>query len=527
MTFSQEELEIRQRLKDDFQHYASKCLKIRSKSGVIYPFALNKAQIYIHKTVEEQRARTGKVRVIILKGRQQGCSTYTEGRFYWRVTHAFGMRAFILTHEEEATGNLFEMAKRYHENCPEIVRPTIKASNAKELIFDALDSGYKLGTAGNKSVGRSSTIQFLHASEAAFYKHASEHAKGIMQTVPNEPGTEIFIESTANGVGNWFHQQWQLAESGISDYIPIFVPWFWQDEYRIKPKEDFVLTEEEEELKELYYLDEEQLAWRRLKIIELSVNGIDGVKSFKQEYPCNSTEAFILSGEDSYIKPEVVAVARKANVEPYGPLLIGVDPARFGDDRTAIIRRQGRVAFKLETHIKKDTMEITGIVHNIIEKEKPAKVFVDVCGLGAGVVDRLYELGHRGIVVEVNSATTARDDKHYANKRSELWGVGREWLENQPAKIPDDNALHADLCGTKYKTESRGRLILESKEKMKSRGIRSSDTADALLLTFALPVSAYENNTGKKKAEVAKFMTENSRKAKNIKSYAQRSDKFM
>ena len=103
------EKSIRRKLRDDFIHYASKCLKIRSKSGEIQSFNLNKAQAYIHDKVEHQRREQHKVRAIILKGRQQGCSTYIEGRFYWRVTHRFGVRAFILTHDNDATNNLFEL----------------------------------------------------------------------------------------------------------------------------------------------------------------------------------------------------------------------------------------------------------------------------------------------------------------------------------------------------------------------------------------------------------------------------------
>src|SRR5271166_1605285 len=123
-----EERRIRRKLRDNFPHYANKCLKIRSKSGEIKPFILNQAQQYIHDKVEEQKRETNKVRAIIVKGRQQGCSTYIEGRFYWLVTHHFGMRAFILTHDIEATNNLFEMAQRYHEHCPRVVRPSVDTS---------------------------------------------------------------------------------------------------------------------------------------------------------------------------------------------------------------------------------------------------------------------------------------------------------------------------------------------------------------------------------------------------------------
>lgn len=503
------EKQIRRRLRDDFEHYASRCLKIRSKSGEIKPFLLNKAQRYVHEKVERQKLVTGKVRVIILKGRQMGLSTLIEGRFYWLVTHHFGLRAFILTHDKEATNNLFDMAKRYHDYCPTPVRPTVDASNSKELIFGGLQSGYKVGTAGNKAVGRSSTIQLLHSSEVAYQPHAAEHAKGILQAVPNEPGTEIFFESTANGVSNYFHQQWQMAESGQSDFIPIFVPWNWQDEYSLPIDPDFKVSSDEAELMELYGISKEQVAWRRNKIGELSVGGMDGEKAFYSEYPFNPTQAFQESGEDSFIPPYLVMPARKASCEGFGPVIIGVDPARFGDDRTAIVRRQGRKAFGLQTFLKKDTMEIAGIVHLIITREKPFKVCIDVCGLGAGVYDRLKELGHGEVIVPVNSANKPLNDEIYKNKRAELYGLMKDWLRDSPCQVPDSDEFHADMCGVKYSVDSKGRLLLEGKDKMKARGVRSSDCADGLSLTFAVPPSAYNNLAKERDRKISQAISSN------------------
>ena len=488
------ERSCRTRLRDDFIYYASKCLKIRNKDGRIVNFALNKAQLHIHQQLEMQKGQTGKIRAIVLKGRQQGCSTYIGGRFYHKTTHTTGIQSFILTHSLDATNNLFKMAQRFHENCPEIVRPSVGAHNSKELVFNVLDSGYKLGTAENKNVGRSSTIQLFHGSEVGFWSNASEHAKGLLQAIPPSLGTEVILESTANGVGNYFHQEWQKAEAGQSDFVPIFVPWYWQDEYSRVLSEGFTITSDERDLQHLYDLTLEQLCWRRAKIIEMSVSGQDGEKVFRQEYPNCPQEAFLDSGDDNYISPELVARARKCEeVEPYGPLLLGIDPARFGDDRSAIIRRRGRVAYGLESYIKKDTMEITGIVNRIIESENPVKVFVDVGGLGAGVVDRLNELGHRDRVIAVNAGSKSLDDKKYGNKRAEMWGNLQLWLQDEPVKIPDEDSLHADLCGVKYKYDSNSRLMIEKKEDMKRRGIRSCDEADALCLTFALPVKALES----------------------------------
>src|SRR5437868_6551462 len=105
-----------------------------------------------------------------------------------------------------------------------------KASNSDGLTFANTDSGYVLGTAGTRGVGRSSTIQLFHGSEVAFWPHAETHAAGVLQAVPDADGTEVILESTANGPGNFFHQTWREAERGDNDFVAIFVPWFWQDE---------------------------------------------------------------------------------------------------------------------------------------------------------------------------------------------------------------------------------------------------------------------------------------------------------
>ncbi len=482
---TQGELAIRQRLKDDFAHYANRCLKIRAKSGAVVPLKLNRVQAYLHRRLEAQLAETGRVRALILKGRQQGCSTYVEGRYYWRVTHQRGVRAFILTHEQEASNNLFEMAERFHAHCPPVIRPHIGAANAKELHFDRLDSGYKVGTAGTKGVGRSSTVQFFHGSEVAFWPFAETHAAGVLQAIPEQPGTEIILESTANGIGNFFHAQWQAAEAGTSDYIAIFIPWFWQSEYRKPVPEGFQPSQAESEYQSAYRLDLEQIAWRRAKIAELKDEWL-----FRQEYPATAAEAFQSSGADGLIAPSLVTKARGAEAAASGPLVVGVDPARFGDDRTAIVRRRGRQAFGLESHVRLDTMAVAGLVARIIEGEAPKRVFIDVVGLGAGVVDRLNELGYGQVVEAVNGGERPLNRDRYLNRRAEMWALLREWLADAAGvQVPDSDSLHADLCAPSYGYDSAGRLRLERKEEMKARGLRSPDEADALALTFAAPVA--------------------------------------
>jgi len=487
----------RQRLKDDFEFYARNCLKIRTKIEGLKPLTLNEAQQYIHKRLEQQLVDAGKVRAIILKGRQQGASTYVEGRFIWRTTHNKGTKAFILTHDGESTNALFEMTERYYDNLPPFVKPTTSAANAKEIHFDQLDSGYKIGTAGNKAVGRGQTIQYFHGSEVSFWVNASEHTKGIMQAVPDADGTEVIWESTANGVGNFFHEQWKLAEKGMSEFQAIFVPWFWQSEYKKTVPENTTFSDEETKLAEIYNLSEEQLFWRRMKIAELTTDGADGGKAFKQEYPMNAAEAFQVSGGDGLIKSDACMAARQNKVKGSGPLIVGVDPSR-GGDRFATIKRQSRKMYDMKS-FKGDECDKLGknvtICIDLLDTvcaeagKVPDMMFIDAGG-GADIVDRLHELGYKSRVKAVYFGSTPLNPKKYKNKRNEMWGEMADWMvdESLPVQIPDDDEMQADLCASPYERDSNDRRVLWAKEKIKSKYGFSPDYGDAGALTFTEPV---------------------------------------
>jgi hypothetical protein len=497
-------------LLNDLEFYARNCLHIRTKSGTVSPFTFNRAQRYIHDKLEEQRKTKGKVRALILKGRQQGCSTYVAARYYHHVTTSKGVRVFILTHEDPATQNLFEIVNRYHENCPEYVKPSTGAANAKELYFDQLDAGYKVGTAGTRAVGRSSTVQLFHGSEVGFWPHADQHAAGVLQAVPDLPGTEVILESTANGmadIGAFFYAKWRDAERGDGDFVPIFVPWYWQEEYHREVPPDFIMDEDEQEYKALYKLSDGQIAWRRNKITELKDASL-----FKQEYPATSAEAFQMSGHDSFIPAKLVAKARKATVNASGPLVIGYDPAHMGDDRHSMAWRQGRRVIRVVSRSKLNTMEGAGWAKQVIDEHKPARMFIDVGGVGAGVYDRLMEMGYGKVVRAVNFGSSplepARVDKDgkplggYLNRRAEMWGKSKDWLEEEPGvQLPDEDSIQADACGPTYKYDSLTRLQIEKKEDMRRRNVPSPDEWDAIALTFAEPVSPVMTNLPKPKTD--------------------------
>lgn len=514
MSLSDREKAIRRKLRDDYPHYAEKCLKIRTKGGSVEPFALNEAQLYLHGKLEQQLADIGKVRALILKGRQQGISTYVGGRFYHKATHRKGRRVFILTHEQDATNNLFGMVERYHEHCPELVKPTTGAANAKELAFPKLDSGYAVGTAGAKAVGRSQTVQLFHGSEVAFWPNAPTHFAGVVQAIPDLPETEIILESTANGVGGEFHERWQQAEAGIGDYIAIFIPWFWQPEYSRAVPDGFSLDDEEQEYMTAYGLTMGQMVWRRAKIAELKDPAL-----FKQEYPATAAEAFQMTGHDGFIKPEAVVNARKANIEGIGPLVVGADPSRFGDDRFSLAWRRGRKVIKKESRSKLDNVQGANWLKQIIDADKPDKMFIDVGGQGAGVFDILKSWGspYSDIVEAIDFSGSPQSSEIILpngekrpgpkNRRAEMWMRSRDWLDEVGgADIPDDDALQTDACAPQYRYDANQYLLIESKEQMRKRGVRSPDEWDAVALTFAAPVVERKKPQAPRRAHAGAWM---------------------
>ncbi len=329
--------EILSRLRADFLHYAPRCLKIRTKGGRIEPFQLNRAQLHIHARLEAQLAETGRVRALILKGRQQGCSTYVEARFYWKVTQSTGVRAFILTHLEAASKNLYNIARRFHDNCPKPVKPSCSISSSRELLFDKLDSGYQIGTARSANTGRSATLQYFHGSEVAFWAHADDHVTGILQAVPDEAGTEVILESTSAGPDGLFYKMAMAALAGDSHYQLIFIPWFWQEEYRKTPPEVFTPTAEEIFYRDAFDLTAAQLCWRRQKIAELG-----GIFAFRREYPATVEEAFHSDHPAALWNREQLAQNRRTtrDLPAMRRIVVAIDPAvtsKRGSDETGII----------------------------------------------------------------------------------------------------------------------------------------------------------------------------------------------
>lgn len=491
--------------REDLEGFCQAAVRIKAKDGRTLPFAWSPAQRRLHQAISRQRQATGRVRMLVPKARQLGVSTYLAARFYHGTILDHGQQTFILTHRDDSTRALFAMVKRLHENMPEPLRVAAASDNANALAFAGLDSGYAVGTARATGGGRGMTIQRFHGSEVAFWPAAAEHMAGVMQAVPDSPGTEVVLESTANGPSGLFYDLTMEAARGQGDYRVCFLPWFLARDYADRPPADWQTPEAWRDYGHAHNLTQEQVywAWRKNGVLARAI-GADGDAPcwlFRQEYPATLDEAFQTSGDGGLIPSLLVTEARRTVIDsPTGALVLGVDPARFGDDRTAVVRRQGRRAEVLDAWQGLDTMETTGRVMKLIEAQAPAMVFVDVVGLGAGVVDRLRELGVERLT-PVNAAEKPLDRARFANRRAEMWALLLAWLQDPPVDLDDRDDLHGDLVSVGYGYDSNGRLKLESKDDLRKRGVRSPDLADALALTFALPVAAPESPRGTRRPD--------------------------
>jgi hypothetical protein len=239
--------------------------------------------------------------------------------------------------------------------------------------------------------------------------------------------------------------------------------------------------------------------WRTTKIDSRTVEGISTTTfdNIIQRFGADSDEArvevygeFPNTGARQFISHEVIsnAMEREAYDDAGAPLLMGVDVARFGEDRSVIAFRRGRDAKSIpwQTYRKLDTQQLASRIAEAAEHYNPEAIFIDGGGVGGGVVDALK--GMRFKVVEVQAGSSAREKDKYRNKRVEMWALMREWMET--GCIPMDDDLRDDLRAPQYEYHpTTNQLTLESKEEMKKRGIASPDMAEALIQTFAKPVA--------------------------------------
>lgn len=308
-------------LKNDNHLYFRKCLKIKDKKARIVPFTINDSQDRLNKIINDHYEKYPSaderptLYVIILKARQQGMSTFTEGVYFKGITlglpndDPFNKVAMIVSYDDDSANTINDMARRYLQYLPDVIKPMNRPIRGKGIFFEnpnreefktkpGLQSKFIIDTANNKNAGSGYTINYLHISELAKWQDAETTMTSLLQAVPDYNAI-VIVESTAMGVGGYFYDLWMKAEQKKNNFVPLFIPWYEHKEYvtPLAVGEVVVLDETEQHLRELYSLTDEQIKWRR-KTISDKLNG-DSEK-FKQEYPGNAMEAFLTSGRPRF-----------------------------------------------------------------------------------------------------------------------------------------------------------------------------------------------------------------------------------
>lgn len=272
---------------------------------------INHAQLDFLDEVERQINENGMVRIVVLKARQLGISTIIEAILFVLSMLYENYQSLIISHESDSAEHILGMTKRYWETYPFQDYHVEKYSARKQLSWSDLNSNLVIATAKNTGAGRSKTLHALHASEVAFWDKPEELTTGLRQAIPSFGLTAIIYESTANGVGNFFHQTWVDAESGQSEFSPKFYPWHKHPEYVAS----YIPTHERRKYQKLTNLDEDEiilrsmkvsdgrLLWRRWAIKNLCRNSVD---VFKQEYPATATESFLTTGRNVFRLPDLL-----------------------------------------------------------------------------------------------------------------------------------------------------------------------------------------------------------------------------
>lgn len=296
------------------KEFIEKNITIINKSKQRQLLKLNSIQLKIEGKIEELRSQGQPPRIVILKARQEGVTTYSQGKMMSVSCQKRDTNCLIVSHEEKSTAAIFAKTKFMYENLPTAIKPLNRASNSKQLILDkplhykgklsGLNSKIVVTIAGKEAIGRSDTYSFVHLSEFAFWKGKDEDSptnqlSAIMQALPNILDSLAIIESTAKGF-NDFKDVWDKAVSGQNGWTPIFFAWHDDPTYRLdfeskEAKKLFKesLTEYEADIMEQFDLDLEQINWYRYtKKIDCN----DDVNKMKQENPSSPDEAFIFSG---------------------------------------------------------------------------------------------------------------------------------------------------------------------------------------------------------------------------------------
>lgn len=489
----------------DFDYYREKFLRIRPREGgERISFILNHAQRVLHARLEEEKQNFGMVRALIPKARRMGVSTYIGGRFFHKTATQFGRRSQVVAHRTDSAANLHREIKEFCAGLPPPMRPSVGATNARELIFDKLKSLYKVASAEGGDIGRSDDFHALHLSEAAFMENVEDLSSGLLQTVQDLPGTEEVLESTGNGQSGMFFNMCEQAytEKNKGLWRLHFLAWPIMPEYRAEVPFGWKAPKEFEDYARTHGLDREQLYWFWTKNYTLAtMNGGQPEtihRLTRQEYPAMYSECFMADSTLDFYPPSLVAAAMARKPAPSaGALkLLCVDPVGDGQDKPFVCDRQGsaigaRVWGELGT---RDANVASDWLVATYKRFDMDAILVDGTGgygrdLLAGCRLRMKTLGPEKIVAVVFSHG-AHNSVMYGNRRAELHDKLQRFLQGD-VSMPNDKLAQEEAAAYKWgqnacRRDEKARLFMTPKEKIRAAIGRSPDRWDACAISMAV-----------------------------------------
>jgi hypothetical protein len=365
-------------------------LKVRTRGGRSAPLTANAVQ----QAFERRRGE----RNIVLKARQMGLTTWAAGRLFLKTITRPGTLTLEVAHTQEAAEDIFRIVHRFLDHLPEKLRKgSLKTSraNVRQIVFPKIDSQYRVVTAGDRNAGRGLTVQNLHCSELARWPgDPAETLAGLRAAMT--PGAELILESTPNGVGGCFHEEWQKAdETGM---VRHFFPWWMEPRYRAQAVDHESLSEEERELWARGILDLGQIAFRRQ--IRADFRGLA-----RQEYAEDPESCFLATGESVFelapiearlkTAPAPVELRRNGELEIWLPpltdkeYLVAVDPAGGGTEgdysaAQVLELETGLQCAEFAGHV--GGLELAQVVTGLAAEYNRAWLVVERNNIGSGVL---------------------------------------------------------------------------------------------------------------------------------------------
>lgn len=488
---------------NDFDWYREKYLKIRPfEGGQRKLFVLNAAQTVLHNRLDAELKEFGQIRGLIPKARRMGVSTYISSRFFHRTATRRGVRAHVVAHRTDSATNLHREVKEFYNGLPPQLQPSISASNARELIFDRLQSVYKVSSAEGGDVGRSDDTHLLHMSEAGFFDNSEDLSSGLMKTVLDISGTEIVMESTGNGASGMFFDMCEQAHSeGNKGLWRLhFLPWPVMPEYFYIPPVHWEPPREFADYGKMHSLTLAQVYWFWRANYSLAVmnGGQPDVihRLTRQEFPATYAECFMTDSTLDFFPASLVQQAMLSKIEPtYGALkIISVDPAGDGKDSAFTCDREGGVIGKrIWGAIASNDQNVQA--DWLVEQYRRFQmdvIVIDSGGLGKGLVDacRLRMGKQADRVVSINFGSGAANAVQFGNKRAELHFKFTMWLQGS-VRVPQDKKLQEDCAAYKWgsgacRRDELKRLFMTPKEKVRALLGRSPDRLDAVVNSFGV-----------------------------------------